>query len=68
MVWPGSRSEGRSDATILTVCALSFGIALASAIASTRSRSKLTGLIETIRKRSKVYLPPGHPLTPKSAK
>ena len=64
----GGSLDGRSDATILTVCALSFGVAIASAIASTRSRSKLTGVIETIRKRSKVYLPPGHPLTPKSAK
>lgn len=63
----GGSLDGRNDATILTVCALSLGLALASAIASTRTRSKLTGVIETIRKRSKVYLPPGHPLVPDSA-
>ena len=64
----GASLDGQNDAIMLTVCALSFGIAIASAIASARSRSKLAGLIESIRKRSKIYLPPGHPLAPQSSK
>lgn len=64
----GASLDGQSDTVMLTVCALSFGVAIASALASARSRSKLAGLIESIRKRSKVYLPPGHPLVPESSK
>ena len=64
----GASLNGQNDTILLTVCALSFGVALTSAIASTRSRSKLSGLIESIRKRSKIYLPPGHPLVPESSK
>ena len=52
------------DMVLMIVCLVSLGISIAAAFASARSRTKLTGVIEIIRKRSKVYLPPGHPLAP----
>ena len=52
------------DLVLMIVCLVSLGVSIAAAFASARSRTKLTGVIETIRKRSKVYLPPGHPLAP----
>ena len=60
----GSGSSSTHDMVLMIVCLISLGISIAAAFASAKSRTKLTGVIETIRKRSKVYLPPGHPLAP----
>ena len=52
------------DLILMIVCLVSLGISLAAAFASAKSRTKLTGAIETIRKRAKIVLPAGHPLAP----
>lgn len=60
----GQAQLGRTDLLFVVVCALSLGIGLASSFASAKTRGKVAGIVAEIRKRSKLYMPTGHPAAP----
>lgn len=60
----GQAQLGQSDLTYILICALSLGIGLAASFASAKTRGKVAGVVAEIRKRSKLYMPPGHPAAP----
>lgn len=61
-----SSSQGGSttDIVFLVICAVSFGVAIASSFVTLRSKTKISEAMEKIRQRSKLYLPPDHPGVP----
>ena len=60
----GAAGLSMGDVVFIVVCACSFGAAVATSVMAFRGKSDVVKALESVRKRSKLYLPPNHPAVP----